>query len=209
MNTRSVTGWLLVCGPIGTFLVIGVLYSMLVGDQETPASSVAEMMAEPSLARLLLGLGSIVFVSSFLGLTLLSHAMRGDDTPGGALASLSTIIFAAVAALAIGATGLSAGALEASATSEAIAVNIEAVSSAMFTGVWLFWGIGSLLLGGAMVMRKNLHAVIAWIFVVFGIFVLVSSLIDLNLADGVGMVVWIAITVVTAAAGVQTLKQNS
>ena len=209
MNTRSVTGWLLICGPIGTFLVIGILYSMLVGDQETPASSVAEMMAEPSLARLLLGLGSIVFVSSFLGLTLLSHSMQGDDKPGGAYASLSTIIFAAVAALAIGATGLSAGALEASATSEALAVNIEAVSTAMFTGVWLFWGIGGLLLGGAMIMQKNLHAVIAWIFVVFGIFVLISSLIDLNLAGGVGMVVWIAITLVTAAAGVQTLKQNS
>lgn len=200
------TGWLLIAGPVLTFIVIGILYTGLVGNQETPADSVKEMMAAPDLSRLLLRVGSVVFVCIFLGLTLLSRSMQGDDKPGAAYASVAGIIFTGLAALGIGATGLSAGALEAAATSEALAVNIEAVSVATFSGLWFFWGIGSLLLGSAMLMQKNLHVVLAWMFTAFGVFVIITSLIDIDLPDTVGFVVWIAMTVVVAASGVLTLK---
>ena len=128
-----------------TFVVIGLLYSSLIGDQETPESSVREMMAKPELARLLLGLGSVVFVATFIGLALLARSMQGDDNPGGAYATLAGIIAVGLAAIGIAATGLSVGALEASETSVEIAVSIESVSSAMFSGLFFFWGITNLL----------------------------------------------------------------
>ena len=209
MNTRSLTGWLLIIGPVLTFVVIGLLYPAMVGEQATPVDSVKEMMAAPELARVLLGIGSVVFVAIFVGLALLSRSMQGEDKPGSSLAAVATVILVGLSAIAIAATGLSAGALEASKTSEALAVNIEAVSSAMFTGLWYFWGIASLLIGVVVLMQKNLHIILAWIYVIFGIFVIVTSLVSFDLPDAVGMATWVGITVATAAAGVQTLKQAS
>ena len=209
MSSRSLTGWLLIAGPILTFLVIGVLYTALVGDQETPQSSVQEMMAEPELARLLLGIGALVFISMFLGLALLARSMQGDDKPGGAYATLAGILFAAVAAVGIAAVGLSAAALQTSTESVALAVTLEGVSGGMFAGLWFFWGIGSLLLGAAMLMQKHLHIVIAWLFVAFGVYVVISSLVDLNEPDVVGFAVWIASSLIIAAAGFLTLKEKA
>ena len=221
MTTRNVTGWLLIAGPVLTFVVIGVLYSALIGDQETPETSVKEMMAKPELAKALLTLGSIVFVSIFAGLALLARSMQGDDNAGGVCASLAGLIFVGLATIAIAATGLSAGALEASEKSVELAVIIEAASNAIFSGLWLFWGIGSLLLGGAMLRQKYLgafklkvtlfnNAAIAWIFVLFGIYVVISSLIDPGLSedlgDSIGFGLWILMSLATAAAGVLTLR---
>lgn len=213
MSSRSLTGWLLIAGPVLTFVVIGLLYSSLIGDQETPESSVREMMAKPELARLLLGLGSLVFVTIFVGLTLLARSMQGDDKPGGAYASLAGIIFVALAAVGIAAIGLSAAALgfatdTALATGQALAVTLEAVSIGMFVGLWFFWGIGSLLLGGAMLMQKNFHIAIAGIFVLFGLYAVIGSLVELNEPDIVGFVIWIAMTLVVATVGVLTLREK-
>ena len=209
MNTRSLTGWLLIGGPVLTFVVLGALYPALVGNQDTAASSVKDMVAKPELARVLIGLGSIAFAAIFAGLTLLARSMQGDDKSGGAYASVAVIIFTGLTAIGIAATGLSAGALSAAADNLREAVMIEAVSSAMFTGLWFFWGIGSLLIGSAMVMQKNLHVVIAWLFVAFGVFVVVSSLANLNIPDVAGLVVWVGMTLVTAAAGFLHLRQAS
>tara|TARA_Y100000590_G_scaffold190943_1_gene217304 strand:+ start:202 stop:828 length:627 start_codon:yes stop_codon:yes gene_type:complete len=208
MNTRSLTGWLLIGGPILTFVVVGVLYTQLIGDQETAASSVKEMMAKPELARLLIGIGSLVFVSMLLGLTLFARTLRGDDKPGGGYADVATIIFAGVSALAIAATGLSGGALEASKLSETIAVNIEAVSQALFGALWFFMGVGFLLIGTAMILQKRLHVALAGFYIAFGAFVIIGSLYDLNLADTVGLVVWIGMTVAVAATGLLHLKEE-
>ena len=208
MNIKSLTGWLLIGGPILTFVVIGGLYSQLVGDQETAASSVKEMMAEPVLARILLGLGSLVFVSMLLGLTLFARTLRGDDKPGGAYADVGAIIFVGLVTIGIAATGLSAGALEASKTSVTVAVNIEAVSQALFGSLWFFWGVGLLLLGTAMCMQKKFHVALAGFFIAFGAFVIISSVYELNLPDTVGLVVWIAMTVAVAVTGFLHLKEE-
>ena len=206
MNTRSLTGWLLIAGPVLTFVILGGLYPALVGGQATPLDSVKEMMAKPELARLLLGLGSVVFVSTFIGLALLARSMQGDDTAGGAYATLAGIISVGLATIGIAATGLSAGALQASETSVEIAVNIEAVSAAMFSGLFFFWGITNILLGVAFVMQKNLHVVIGWLFVLIGAFIVITVLVDIDFPDVVGFAIWIGMSLVTAAAGVLTLR---
>jgi hypothetical protein len=207
MNSQRMSGWLLTLAPIFTFLTIGGLYPLLVGDQETPTSSVQEMMANPEVARVLLGIGSISFVSIFGGLSLLARSMWTEGNAGTGYAAVAMVIFVSVAAVAIAATGLSAGALEASSESVPLAVTVEGVSQAMFAGVWFYWGIGSLILGITLVMQKNLHVAIAWGFVVFGLFVVITSLIDLNLADTVGIVVWVVSSLLHVGAGVQILRQ--
>ena len=47
---------------------------------------------------------------------------------------------------------------------------------------------------------------VAWLFVAFGVYVVISSLVDLNEPDVVSFVVWIMMTLVTAAAGLLTIK---
>ena len=104
---------------------------------------------------------------------------------------------------------MSQAALEATTESTTLAVTIEAIGTAMFAGLWLFWGIGSLILGSAMLMQKNLHVAVGWLFVIFGAFVVITSLVELDLPDEVGLVVWVTSSLVHVAAGVLTLRQQS
>ena len=207
MSTKSLTGWLLIAGPVLMFVVIGVLWEALIGAGETAADSVAEAMANEQLARILLVVGMIVFTATFVGLVLLARSMKGEDKPGATYADVAGIIFVAVAGASIVATGLSLGALDAAADSVSEGVTSEIVGNAVFAGVWVFWALGNLLLGSAMVMQKNLHAVVAWLLVGFGVFGLFTAVISFSdIPDAVGMVIWLGLTLTNVAAGVLVLR---
>ena len=75
MNTRSLTGWLLVIGPILTFIVLAGLYSALIGDGDPGPAAVADLMKNTQLSLIVTSLGSIVFVATFIGMALLANSM--------------------------------------------------------------------------------------------------------------------------------------
>jgi uncharacterized membrane protein len=117
--------------------------------------------------------------------------------------------FAAVTAAAVVGVGMSAGALNAAIDNVADGVAIETVSSALFDGVFIFWGVGNVLLGTTIVMQKSLHAVVAWLLVGFGVFMLVTVAIDpetLEIPEAGSIVLWLGLSLVTAATGVLTVR---
>ena len=78
----------------------------------------------------------------------------------------------------------------------------------MFAPIFFYWGIGNILIGTAVVIQNRLHIVIGWLFVVVGIIPVLGTIVDVDIPDAVGMLVWIAIALTTAAAGVLTLKEK-
>jgi len=97
MSSKTLTGWLLIAGPLLTFLVLGLLQVILIGQQDTPADSVAEMMENVQLSKIVIVIGAIVFVATFAGLTLLARSMQQEDKSG--TATLATIVFAGLTAV--------------------------------------------------------------------------------------------------------------
>ena len=208
MSTRSLTGWLLIAGPLLTFLMIAIVYPAVIGEGETSADAVKEAMAELELARVLGMAGTLSFVSVFIGMTLLARSMQGDDNPGGAYAAVAGIVFTAVAALAILASGLSLGAMDAAETNTSDGVTIGLVGDGVFSPLFVFWGVANLLVGMAMVIQKNLHLIVAWLFVGWGVFMIAISAISADIPDAVGNVLWLGLNLTMVAAGVLTLRAN-
>jgi len=209
MSSQRATGWLLIAGPVLTFLVWAVVWEALIGSQETPAESIEEQLANPQVARILSLIGALAFVGTFVGLIRLALSMQGDDKPGGTYASLAAVSFAAITATAVVGVGMSSGALNAAADNVADAVAIETVSDALFDGVFIFWGVGNVLLGTTIVMQKSLHAVVAWLLVGFGVFMLATIAIDpetLEIPEAGFIALWLGLSLVNVAAGVLTLR---
>ena len=98
------------------------------------------------------------------------------------------------------------GAIAAAKKDVSQGASIDVVGNAMFKGLFLFWGIGYVLLGSAMVMQKNLHVAVGWLFVIFGALMVILTGIDLDIADNIGLVIWFVLTITIVAAGVLTLR---
>ena len=99
-------------------------------------------MENVQLSKIIIVIGAIVFVATFVGLTLLARSMQQKDKSG--TAALATIVFAGLTAVGMAASGMSLGTLDAAKEiSTQAGVNIESVASfGMFAGLFLFWGVG-------------------------------------------------------------------
>ena len=181
----------------------------MIGQQDTPADSVAEMMENVQLSKIIIVIGAIVFVATFAGLTLLARSMQQEDKSG--TATLATIVFAGLTAVGIAASGMSLGTLDAAKEiSTQAGVNIESVASfGMFAGLFLFWGVGFILLGSAMIIQKKFHILVGWLFVALGTLFVILTAIDLEITDVIQYPIWGAMTLLTAAAGILTLREES
>mgnify|MGYP001344089839 CR=1 FL=1 len=209
MSSKNLSGWLLIAGPILTFVVIGILWSILIGDGETSAESVKEMVENLQLSKILVAVGSLAFVSTFIGLAMLAWSMHGEEQPGSAYASVAGIIFVGITAIGMAATGMNYGIMDAAAKNLTEAIQIDAVSNnGLFPGLFWFWGIGNVVLGTAIVIQKNLHEILGWVFVVIGILMSLLTIVDVDVNDGVGFGIWIVLSLITVAAGVLTLRGN-
>lgn len=210
MSYKSLTGWLLIAGPILTFLIAGILYDAIIGPGETNADAVREAMGKAQTARLLGMVGVIVFVSTFAGMTLLARSMQAEGKPGSPYATLAMILFVGVTGLSMLAAGLGLGAMDvAKESGVADAAIVELVGNGIFGPMLVFWGIANLLIGAAMVIQKNLHQVLAYLFVGWGLFMIIISAIEAaDIPDAVGLVLWAGINLTMVATGVLTLRDK-
>ncbi len=207
MNSKTLTGWILIVGPILTFLVVGILYDAVIGPGETNAEAVSEAMAKAQMATLLRIIGAIAFVSPFIGMTLFSRSMQGETSPGAPYAAIAGIVFTAISAIAILASGLSLGTIDTAKNSVSDAAIIEIISDGIFPGLFVFWGIGNILIGTAMVIQKNLHIVMGWLFVCWGAFMLIISVLEsVEIPDAVGLILWAGLNLTMVTLGILTLK---
>ena len=206
MSTKTLTGWLLVLGPILTFLIIGVLYAALIGDGDAGPDSVEELMKNKQLSLIVTSLGSVVFVGSFIGMALLAKSMNSGDTAGSAYATVAGVIFVGITAAGLIASGMNFAIMSIAETDTGTAAIVDIVADGIFSSIFFYWGIGNILLGTAVLIQKRLHLVLGWLFVIFGILPVLITVIDVDISNNVGFVIWIGISLVSTAAGVFVLK---
>ena len=202
----------MIVGPIGVFVIWGLLDPMIIG-------TVAEGLtpAEEALAGLQLGLdnevadiilsmiGGLCFIGIFTGLVLLGRSLQAGGVNLGALCSL---IFPALVAVAIGGFGLSLEAtnlLKEGYPDNAAA--LELISNGVFGAMPMFWGLGVVLLGLA-ITRGNVHvsATMGWILAVVGVGMFSGTFIDFS-NNPVGIVIWLGMVITMVATGVVSLRK--
>ena len=209
MNSKVLTGWLLIAGPILTFIVVGILYDAVIGPGKTNTDAVQEAMAKAQTARLLGIIGMVAFVSTYIGMTLLARSMQGENRSGAPYATIAGVVFTAVTAIAILASGLGLGAMDTAKDSVSDAATIGLIGDGIFSSLFVFWGIGNILIGSAMVIQKNLHVVVGWLFVGWGIFMIIISAVEAAaIPDAVGLILWGGLNLTMVAAGVLTLREK-
>ena len=91
-------------------------------------------------------------------------------------------------------------------TDTGTAAIVDIVADGIFSSIFFYWGIGNILLGTAVLIQKRLHLVLGWLFVIFGILPVLITVIDVDISNNVGFVIWIGISLVSAAAGVFVLR---
>jgi len=206
MSTKTLTGWLLVLGPILTFLIIGVLYSALIGDGDAGPDSVEELMKNKQLSLIVTSLGSVVFVGSFIGMALLAKSMNSGDKAGSAYAAVAGVIFVGITAAGLIASGMNFAIMSIAETDTGTAAIVDIVADGIFSSIFFYWGIGNILLGTAVLIQKRLHLVVGWLLVIFGILPVLLTVIDVDISNNVGFIVWIGISLTATAAGVFVLR---
>lgn len=206
MSTKTLTGWLLVLGPILTFLIIGVLYAALIGDGDAGPDSVEELMKNKQLSLIVTSLGSVVFVGSFIGMALLAKAMNSGDKAGSAYAAVAGVIFVGITAAGLIASGMNFAIMSIAETDTGTAAIVDIVADGIFSSIFFYWGIGNILLGTAVLIQKRLHLVVGWLLVIFGILPVLLTVIDVDISNNVGFIVWIGVSLTATAAGVFVLR---
>ena len=206
MSTKTLTGWLLVLGPILTFLIIGVLYAALIGDGDAGPDSVEELMKNKQLSLIVTSLGSVVFVGSFIGMALLAKSMNSGDKAGSAYAAVAGVIFVGITAAGLIASGMNFAIMSIAETDTGTAAIVDIVADGIFSSIFFYWGIGNILLGTAVLIQKRLHFVVGWLLVIFGILPVLFTVIDVDISNNVGFIVWIGISLTATAAGVFVLR---
>ena len=206
MSTKTLTGWLLVLGPILTFLIIGVLYAALIGDGDAGPDSVEELMKIIQLSLIVRSLGSVVFVGSFIGMALLAKSMNSGDTAGSAYATVAGVIFVGITAAGLIASGMNFAIMSIAETDTGTAAIVDIVADGIFSSIFFYWGIGNILLGTAVLIQKRLHLVVGWLLVIFGILPVLFTVIDVDISNNVGFIVWIGVSLTATAAGVFVLR---
>jgi len=206
MSTKTLTGWLLVLGPILTFLIIGVLYSALIGDGDAGPDSVEELMKNKQLSLIVTSLGSVVFVGSFIGMALLAKSMNSGDKAGSAYATVAGVIFVGITAAGLIASGMNFAIMSIAETDTGTAAIVDIVADGIFSSIFFYWGIGNILLGTAVLIQKRLHLVVGWLLVIFGILPVLFTVIDVDISNNVGFIVWIGVSLTATAAGVFVLR---
>ena len=211
MNSNKIIAWMLIIGPIVTFIT-GFLASILIGQANTPTEAVQEIMDNQNLTTILTVVNSLGFVSALVGATLLSKTMSGEDKPGGIVAQISTVLFIGLVTLAIvGSLSdlATVGAIQSKATDAAIyfsnAVTIQIVGGVLWNGLFFYWGVAFIIFGIAALMQKRLHLIVDWVFVVFGTIFLILSIAPIDLGQAI-FIVFGLMVVNTIVGGVFLLK---
>lgn len=213
MTSKQLSGWLLVLGPAIVFIFGAVLKNILIGPAETASSAVTELDANQGVAFILTIIGAIGFVGALIGAVMLADETRVGDKLSNALGRVGGIIFVGLAALAMVAAMIdvaSLGALQSTAGDAAqrfqSAVQIQIIGQTIWAGLFFFWGIAFLILGTALVMQKKLHIVVDWLFVIFGALFVILSIVPLDLAASVGLIIFGLMSLNTVAAGIIQLR---
>ena len=170
MNSKTLSSWLLMVGPIMFFLVGFILWEILIGEGETAKENVTLLNENTTVSSLVLALGSISFISMFVGFALLAWGRAEGSTTSGTLASVASLIFVGIIALTMAATGSMWMILgsDGSASDLIEAEWIYAVGDSLFPAAFWFWSLGNLVLGAALFIEKKINPIASVLLIVAG-----------------------------------------
>ena len=183
MNSKTLSSWLLMIGPIMFVLVGFILWEILIGEAETAKENVANLAANTTISSLVLALGSISFISVFVGFALLAWGRAEGSTTSGTLASVASLIFVGTIALAMAGTGSTWAIIGSENLIES--EWIYAASDALFPAAFWFWSLGNIILGAALFIEKKINPIASVLLIVAGA---VQVLMMLDLLGGVEII---------------------
>jgi len=213
VSTRKLAGLFLTIGPIGVFLIWGILQGAVLGapnpDPEAPtlsATTYLQANLDNQVAFNLLGiLGGLSFFALLVGFGMLALEVRSGGGAGAGCAGAAALMFPSVLAIGVANWGLEKTAVDL-AVKEGIeaGVPMQVIANGIGGGIGVLWGVGLLLLGVAIGLQKTVSAVLGWLLAVVGALLFVTAFLDTN--SPVSFVVWIGLTLVTVAVGVSALR---
>ena len=201
MGSTMQTGLLLILGVVVSLVGWMAIYPG--GESATPESA-AQLMADPTLAKLgmLMGFGGMGAL--FIGFLNISRKMASGDGAGSSYANISAIM--AMILIVMMAIGISIewAVTEASDTTEGARLMLH--SAALETPFSFAGGLLLVLLGIGIILEKNFHIIIGGLAVVAGACFLLGNV---DAVDFVGFFGFIGMMLVALALGVQTLRSKS
>ena len=201
MGSKMQTGLLLILGTIVSLVGWMAIYP---GGDGTAAENAADLMADPTLAKLgmLMGFGGMGAL--FIGFLNISRKMAAGDGAGSSYANISAIMaMTLVVMMAIG-ISIEWAVTEASDATEGVRLMLH--SAALETPFNLVGGLLMVLLGIGIILEKNFHIIIGGLAVVVGALFIISNVDAVAMGGFIG---WIGTMLVALGLGVQTLRSKS
>ena len=170
MSSRTLTGWLLIGGPIvlwvGFMSMLPALGNVDWGDASEMISAAAENAGIMKAAISVATLGMLIVAAGFAGL---NHSMSGGSSAHYMRVGLLFYIIGAT--LVVGESALTIGLAEAaSGGNQAAAEALFAASGAVGSAGEATRFLGFALIGVSIFTQKNLHVALGALMVVIGLF---------------------------------------
>ena len=153
------------------------MYKRQVGDGETTAEDVANVLAKPTLVSIFTILGTIILGSMTTGFALLAWSKADGSTAEGTLASIAAMIFVGMTAIVLLLMGMTYPVIGEGEEKLVEAEWIWAVSDSMFAGLFLAWSIGNVVLGAALLIEKKINQIASGLLLLTGILMLIMHLL--------------------------------
>jgi len=208
MSNRTLNGFLLILGPIGTFLIWGFLEPAIIGSADTSSESLKLYLANEATYLTLGIIGGICFIGWFVGLGMLATLLRNEGSAGSAYSGAAAILFTGLAGVAIAAWGLQKQALEVAKTvGHEAGHTIQLVADNIGGGLGFVWPVATILVGVSIIMQKSeIPAVLGWVLSAIAAIGVIGFILG---APGlVGFIVWIAMGLTNAAIGFVMIRSQ-
>ena len=211
MNSKTLSSWMLMAGPIVFFVVIIGVWGAVIGEGETAAENVANIIDKPTLASILVMIGSIAYVSIFIGYALVAWSRADGSTTAGTLASVASLIFVGIAAISMGFTGAHFGVIGGGEEDAVESAWVMAVIDNGLSSTFWFWALGNIILGAALFIEKKINNIGSLLLILWGVLiVLMHFTVEIeDFPRVIGMIIFMGMMVVTIVFGFFNLKSES
>tara|TARA_B100000949_G_scaffold230548_1_gene241225 strand:+ start:4164 stop:4790 length:627 start_codon:yes stop_codon:yes gene_type:complete len=198
-------------GPIVFFVVIIGVWGAVIGEGETAAENVANIIDKPTLASILVMIGSIAYVSIFVGYALTAWSRADGSTTAGTLASVASLIFVGIAAISMGFTGAHFGVIGGGEEDAVESAWVMAVIDNGLSSTFWFWALGNIILGAALFIEKKINNIGPLLLILWGVLiVLMHFTVEIeDFPRVIGMIIFMGMMVVTIVFGFFNLKSES
>jgi len=197
MSSRTLTGWLLIGGPIvlwvGFMSMLPALGNVDWGDASEMIPAAGENAGIMKTAISVATLGMLIVAAGFAGL---NHSMSGGS--GAHYMRAGLLVYVIGATVVIGESALTIGMAEAASGGN------QAVGEALYGAAGAIGSLGMAVIGFAIYTQKNLHMVLGCLMFLIGL--IGAGLSVCVYQSDFMMIAYVAMTIVTVATGILVIR---